>query len=85
MQGITKNIFYLMFTIMVTFKGLKVENLRVKFLSMGYDVNNMFQGAKVNVTTQMKENAVPFRIEIQCFAHQTNLVVLILSKLSLVA
>jgi hypothetical protein len=37
-QGTTKNIFYLMFMTMVTFEGLKVEELKVKFLSMGYNV-----------------------------------------------
>jgi hypothetical protein len=84
-QGTTKNIFYLMFTTIVTFEGLKVEELRVKFLSKGYDVNNVFQDARANVTTQMKENVVPFLMEIHFFTHQTNLVVLILSELSLVA
>jgi hypothetical protein len=84
-QGTTKNIFYLMSTTIVTFEGLKVEKLKVKFLSMGYNVNNVFQAARTNVTTQMKENVVPFLMEIHCFTHQTNLVVLILSKLSLVA
>jgi hypothetical protein len=52
---------------------------------MGYNVNNVFQGARDNVTTQMKENVVPLLMEMHCFTHQTNLVVLILSKLSLVA
>jgi len=33
----------------------------------------------------MKENAAPFLMQIHCFTHQTNLVVLILSKLGLVA
>jgi hypothetical protein len=54
-QGTTKNIFYLMFTTIVTFEGLKVEELRVKFLSKGYDVNNVFQDARANVTTNEGE------------------------------
>jgi hypothetical protein len=48
------------------------------------DGNNAFQGSKISVTTQMKELMVPFVIGMHCFVHQTNLAMLILSKLSLV-
>jgi len=48
------------------------------------DGNNVFQGSKTSVTTQMKELTVPFVIGMHCFVHQTNLTMLILSNLSLV-
>jgi len=51
LQKTIKNIFYLMFTTMVTFEGLRVEELKIKFFSMGHNVKNVFQGAKINVTT----------------------------------
>jgi hypothetical protein len=36
---------------MITFGGLTVENLKTKFISMGCDGNNVFEGAKIGVTT----------------------------------
>jgi hypothetical protein len=69
---------------MVTFGGLNVEQLGAKLISMGYDGNSMFQGIKIGVTTQMKENVTPFMMGIHCFVHRINLVVLVLSKMSLV-
>ncbi len=50
---------------MVTFEGLNVEQLGVKFISMGYnDGSNVFDIARVQlgVITQMKENVIPFMI-----------------------
>ncbi len=82
-QGTTKNIFHLMFIAMATFGGLNVEQSGTKLISMNCDGNNVFQGVKVGVITQMKENVAPFRMGIHYFVHQTNLVVLVLSKLSL--
>ncbi len=52
---------------------------------MGCDDNSVFQNAIIGVTTKMKKIVVPFMIEIHCFVQQTNLVMLVLSKLSLVA
>ncbi len=60
---------------MVTFRGLSVELLEVKLISMGYDGKRVFQGANVNVTTQMKKKMIPIIMGMYCFAHQTNLVV----------
>ncbi len=69
---------------MVTFKGLSVKQLGAKFISMGCNGSSVFQGAKANITTQMKENLVPFLMGVHYFVHQTNLAMLVLSKLSLV-
>jgi hypothetical protein len=45
----------------------------------------VFQSARVGATTKMKENVILFLMGIHYFAYWTNLVVLVLSKLSLVA
>jgi hypothetical protein len=64
-----------MVNVMVTFGGLSVELLGVKFISMGYNGKNVFQGENVNVITQMKKNTIPLMMGMYCFAHQANLVV----------
>jgi hypothetical protein len=61
---------------MVTFGGLNFKKLGAKFVSMGYDGSIVFQGVKIGVTTQMKENVVPFLMRIHFLIHQNNLVVL---------
>jgi hypothetical protein len=38
-------------------------------------IAKVFQGANVNVTTQMRKNMIPLMMGMYCFAHQTNLVV----------
>jgi hypothetical protein len=69
MQGIVENIFHLMFIAMVTFRGLSVKQLGAKFISMGCNGSSVFQGAKASITTQMKENLVPFLMGVHYFAH----------------
>jgi hypothetical protein len=57
--------FHLMVNVMATFEGLNVEQLGVKFMSMGYsDGSNVFDIARVQlgVITQMKDNVIPFMI-----------------------
>ncbi len=51
MQGTIENVFHLMVNVMVTFKGLNVDRLGAKLISMGYDGNNVFQGAEASVIT----------------------------------
>ncbi len=60
--------------------GLSANKLGVKLISMVCDGNNVFQGAKVSVTTWMKDNVAPFLIKVKCFAHQTYILVLVLSN-----
>ncbi len=51
---------------------------------MGCNGNNVSRRKNSSVTTQMKDNVVPFMIGVHCFAHKTNLTMLVLSKLNLV-
>jgi hypothetical protein len=74
-----------MFIAMVTFGGLSAKQLGAKLNSMGCKGSSVFQNARASLITQMKENVAPFMMGIHCFAHRTNLVVLVLSKLTLVA
>ncbi len=54
---------------MVTFRGLIAKQLGTKLISMGCNGNNVFQGARVSVNKQMKENVAPFFIGVHCFVH----------------
>jgi hypothetical protein len=45
----------------------------------------VFQSVRVGVTTKMKENVILFLMGVHCFAYWSNLVVLVLSKLNLIA
>jgi hypothetical protein len=51
---------------------------------VGYDGSNVFQGHWTCVTLQFQEKVAPFLIRMHCFAHKTNLIVIILLKLDLV-
>ncbi len=70
---------------MDSFVDASAKDLGSKLISMGCDDNSIFQDAIISVTTKMKKMVVPFMIEIHCFVQQTNLVMLVLSKLNLVA
>jgi hypothetical protein len=67
--GTIENIFHLMFIAMVTFRGLITKQLGAKLISMGCNGSNVFQGARISVNKQMKENVAPFFIGVHCFAH----------------
>ncbi len=43
--------------------------LRAKFISMGCDGNNVFQGARIGITTQTKKNVVSFLMRVHSFGH----------------
>ncbi len=64
-----------------TLVSVSVEILGAKFISIGVDGNNVFQGSRINVTIQMKETMVPFFMGVHCFTHRTNLVVFIFQNL----
>jgi hypothetical protein len=57
-----------MFIAMVTFGGLNFEKLGAKFILMGYDGSSVFQGVRVGVTAQMKENVAPILMEIHSYS-----------------
>jgi hypothetical protein len=46
-----------------------LKDLGLKLISTGYDDNNIFQGARIGVFTQMKEIVVPFMIKVHSFVH----------------
>jgi hypothetical protein len=58
-----------MFIAMITFRGLNVEKLETKFISMGCDGNNVFRGARIGVTTQMKKNVASYLMKVHNFGH----------------
>ncbi len=70
---------------MVTFGSLSAKELGAKLNSIGCQDNSVFQSARASLTKQMKENVAPFIMGIHCFVHPSNLVVLVLSMLTLVA
>jgi hypothetical protein len=72
-----------MFKALETLVGVHVEVLGAKFISIGIDGNNVFQGSKSDVTIRMKETMAPFFMGVHYFVHQTNLAMFVLSKLSL--
>jgi hypothetical protein len=48
------------------------------------DDDYVFEGIQFGVITQTREQIAPYLIGVHCVAHQTNLTILVLSKLSLV-
>jgi hypothetical protein len=67
------------------FVDVGVKDSASRLISMGCDDNSVFQDAKIGVITQVKEIVVPFMIGVHCFPHYTNLAMLVLLKLNLVA
>ncbi len=84
MQGTVDNVSQLMLRPLDSFAGVSAKDLGLKIISMGYDSRKVFQGTRIGVITHMKEIVVPFMIGIHYFVHRTNLVVLVLLKLSMV-
>ncbi len=80
----SNNICGLMVKVLPKFGWLGLEELRRKLMNMGYDGSNVFQGHWTCVTLQFQKRVAPFLIRMHCFAHKTNLIVIILSKLDLV-
>ncbi len=53
--------------------------------ALGCDGDLVFWGFWVGMITKIREWLAPYLFSVHCVAHRTNLVVLVLSKLSLVA
>ncbi len=64
--------------------GLTNFDMASKWICLGCDNDYVFQGIWFGVITQTKEQTTPFLIGVHYVAHRTNLVILVLSKLSLV-
>jgi hypothetical protein len=60
---------------MVLYGGLILETMASKLITFGADKVNVFQGVRIRVTIQLKDQNVPFMIRIHCTTHRTNLVV----------
>jgi hypothetical protein len=73
-----------MLIIMVTFGRLNVKNFGEKLISMWFDGSSVFQSARVDAITQVKDDVTLFMTRMHCFAHRTNLAMFVRSMLSLV-
>ncbi len=58
-----------MFRALETLVGVNVEVLGCKFISIGTNGNNVFQGSRMGVIIQMKEIVVACFMGVHCFAH----------------
>ncbi len=65
--------------------GLTQEETTKRLICFGIDGASIFQGCRTKVTFQLKEKFVPYMVGQYCMAHRTNLAILILSNLHMVA
>ncbi len=84
MGATSNNIKGVILDVMGKYGGLTNSNMASKWICLGCDNDLVFQGIWSGVITQINEQIAPFLIGVHCVTHQTNLVVLVLSKLSLV-
>jgi hypothetical protein len=77
-------IFGLMIKGLLEFCGLGLEELARKLVNMGCNGSFVFQGHQIGVTMEFKEVVAPFMNGTLCFAHKTNLAMIILSNLPFV-
>jgi len=66
------------------FNGIGLEKLGAKFMNMGCDQNNVFQGHQRWYDVVVQRKSYSFFIGIHYFAHKTNLAMVDVSKLHLV-
>ncbi len=64
--------------------GFTNFDMAFQWICLGCDGDLVFQGIWSKVITQTKEQIAPFLIGVHYVAHRTNLVILVLNKLSLV-
>ncbi len=60
---------------LLTYNGLLEFDLAFKLVCFGVDGVTTFQGSKIGVTVELKENHAPSMLGVHCAAHQINLVV----------
>jgi hypothetical protein len=65
--------------------GLSREEIASKLVCFGADRVNKFQGSKMDVTTQIREEWAPFSLGANCSSHRINLVVETLSNYPMVS
>jgi hypothetical protein len=64
--------------------GFTNSDMASTWICLGCDGDSIFQGIRSRVISQTKEQIAPFFIGVLHVAHRTNMVILVLSKLSLV-
>jgi hypothetical protein len=69
----------------IKYEEILNKNLCLRWVCLGCDEDYVFQGCDNWVTSQLTSIVVPFLIDVHCMAHQTNLLVVVLSKLPLVS
>ncbi len=74
----------LMVKTLFDYGGLGLEDFARKLICMGFDGGFAFHGYWNDVTTQMKEKVASFLLGVHYCVHNTNLAIIILSKLELV-
>jgi hypothetical protein len=66
-------------------KGVLDEKFSSRWVCCGCDKFSIFEGHHLKVTLQLKYKVVPFFIGVHYITHQTNLAIVVLSKLPLVS
>ncbi len=84
MGATSNNIKGVILDVMGKYGGLTNSNIASKWICLGCDSDLIFQGIWSRVINQIKEQIAPFLIGVHYVTHQTNLAILVLSKLSLV-
>ncbi len=57
------------------------EDLGLRWVSLGFDENFVFQGHHIRVISQFKLKVVFVIVDVHCMTHQTNLVIVVFSIL----
>jgi hypothetical protein len=70
---------------LIMFEGLNETKVANKLVCFGANRVIVFQGLKLDVTTQLMQKHVPFVSGVHCMTHHTNLIVQTLHGLTLVA
>ncbi len=84
--GVTsENIKTMILDAMATYGGLSNDNMASKWICLGCDGGVVFQGVHANMITQIKKQLALYLFGVHCVAHWTNVVILVLNKLTLVA
>jgi hypothetical protein len=60
---------------LLNYNSLSEFDLASKLVCFGVDGVTTFQGSKIGVTMELKENHAPLMLGVHCAAHEINLVV----------
>ncbi len=84
--GTFNNVYTLMLKTLLDYGGFGLEDFVRKLICMGFDGGFSFHGHLyfIGVTTQIEEKVASFLLGVHSCVHNTNLTIIILSKLELV-